>query len=1349
VCCSQESYEMKMSSICNLKSEIIFLCDIRLGELGGGNGGASHKVTTTILKSKLNGHIFIHNSTGQKRGVAILISKHLEPVILDEYKDQMENILLIKVRINGNELVLGSLYGPNATDRTFYRGITDFLTKHQSVPVLLGGDWNVTWDTSPPESNIDIYQMARPPNIANSRMLHALADFFELTDPYRVLHPTRKAYSYQPFGTQRKNQSRIDFFLVSSSLLNNVVQCEIFPSQLTKQFDHKPISIVLGKTEFIINKGLKNWYLDDELVKMSTELSVLQIFLNAIDNRTPEDINYNQILTNAVNMLSNIFRQCLKLRETIDSQYGNENTYEKLLLAARIREHKLIMEELPDWEILNSLSKRCNDKEFFTALTDRISEKVSGTQQKLNKFKNIRKKKLLEKHDELSKNYDENSDDIRICERELKEILNVEAARILSKQKIFENLTFEKPTERFLSIAKNIGKGDSLLNIKDENGVDFESKNTLNEHIKNFYSNLYRKDEGVEGEIEDFLGEEICQHPLVSNSKLTPLEKEKLEQDLKIDELDVALNESNLKSAPGIDGFSNLFISKFWYLLKIPFFKCCKACLSDGSLIETFATAQIKLIPKKGDTTKIKNWRPISLLSNFYKILSRAVNNRLKTVVNRVLSRAQKGFTKSRQIQEVILNLSETIDYCKRANIKGAVICVDQMKAFDSVDHGYMEKVFKFFGFGENFVRWLKTIGTGRKACVILEGGEKSTVFDLLKGTAQGDCPSPIIYNICAQILIFKIELDPTITRINQRANVADNRRGGGAAVFSYESNYETGKNESFADDSTTCTLFRYEDLWSLKNILEKFSKLSGLKCNFEKTSIMRVGNLEGDTDPRILELGFEIVDECKLLGYIIEQNGNLTSKNGQKTLEKVQKTINFWKIFNLSVSGKITIVKSTVLPLIIYYVTILNFEKHILDSIQCILESFVCDGINISKDKIYENVDKGGLGLIYLPDFIIAIQSTWVKRVLDLKHDNWRNTVFLCCEDGPTFIQEEDLETLGDTLAAIMKNFIIFRNRYGAAHNNFRRVPILNNQIFEFGKAANRVIFNNFFFRNNNIAIIRRITWDHLTDLDTFKTREEINRSLSINLTVTQYNKLKQGFGAAKRNFYKEGDSCVKIEDFLRGFKKGSKKLRIILGKDKTLLKKRKCPISNHMKIAGIEGAGPDLNKNLNARWTKNYYTSEMRTFLFKFYRNTVGLNYRVNHINPDRDQSCTFCVKSKNLPAARESFNHFFWDCPTTGNIISNMLRMYFNTDPFKEFFTGTYNENIFSEVHCIIYDTCKYVLWQFKLKRRLPNIHSFADEVNYLIIQMRMSCKKLDNIFDEYEMYRNRRDERGRER
>jgi hypothetical protein len=77
-----------------------------------------------------------------------------------------------------------------------------------------------------------------------------------------------------------------------------------------------------------------------------------------------------------------------------------------------------------------------------------------------------------------------------------------------------------------------------------------------------------------------------------------------------------------------------------------------------------------------------------------------------------------------------------------------------------------MEKVFRFFNFGDKFISWLRTIGTNRKACVILSNGKTSSIFELLKGTAQGDCPSPIIYNICAQVLIFKIELDPLIQKL-------------------------------------------------------------------------------------------------------------------------------------------------------------------------------------------------------------------------------------------------------------------------------------------------------------------------------------------------------------------------------------------------------------------------------------------------------------------------------------------------------------------------------------------------------------------------------------------------------
>ena len=164
----------------------------------------------------------------------------------------------------------------------------------------------------------------------------------------------------------------------------------------------------------------------------------------------------------------------------------------------------------------------------------------------------------------------------------------------------------------------------------------------LNNYITNFYSNLYRRDETVEGEIEDFLGPDVCQHPLVRDSILTNEEMLTLDCELSILELDKSLEQANKKSAPGIDGISYKFIDSFWNIYRTPLFNCAKNALENQSLPESFLTAQIKLIQKKGDLKKIGNWRPISLLSNFYKIISRTINNRFKKITNRILSSAQK-----------------------------------------------------------------------------------------------------------------------------------------------------------------------------------------------------------------------------------------------------------------------------------------------------------------------------------------------------------------------------------------------------------------------------------------------------------------------------------------------------------------------------------------------------------------------------------------------------------------------------------------------------------------------------------------------------------------------------------
>jgi hypothetical protein len=146
-----------------------------------------------------------------------------------------------------------------------------------------------------------------------------------------------------------------------------------------------------------------------------------------------------------------------------------------------------------------------------------------------------------------------------------------------------------------------------------------------------------------------------------------------------------------------------------------------------------------------------------------YKIISRAVNNRLQSVVNRFTSRAQKGFTKHRYIQEVLINMCSTINYCNINNVEGALLSIDQSRAFDTISHKYKTEVFRFFGFGESFINIMDTIGNGRTASIIFDDGTISPEFDLETGRPQGDGPSPLQYNMGEEIILLKIELDPRI----------------------------------------------------------------------------------------------------------------------------------------------------------------------------------------------------------------------------------------------------------------------------------------------------------------------------------------------------------------------------------------------------------------------------------------------------------------------------------------------------------------------------------------------------------------------------------------------------------
>jgi hypothetical protein len=119
----------------------------------------------------------------------------------------------------------------------------------------------------------------------------------------------------------------------------------------------------------------------------------------------------------------------------------------------------------------------------------------------------------------------------------------------------------------------------------------------------------------------------------------------------------------------------------------------------------------------------LKNWKPISLLSCYYKIISKALNVRLGKVIDKVTTSAQKAYNPERYIHEAVINTIETIQYCKQQDVDGILLSVDLHKAFDSVYHGFMREVYRFFGFGEYFIKLSETLGNNRSARIILEGG--------------------------------------------------------------------------------------------------------------------------------------------------------------------------------------------------------------------------------------------------------------------------------------------------------------------------------------------------------------------------------------------------------------------------------------------------------------------------------------------------------------------------------------------------------------------------------------------------------------------------------------------------
>lgn len=162
---------------------------------------------------------------------------------------------------------------------------------------------------------------------------------------------------------------------------------------------------------------------------------------------------------------------------------------------------------------------------------------------------------------------------------------------------------------------------------------------------------------------------------------------------------------------------------------------------SKGRLPQTLYRANISLILKKDrDELEAASYRPVSLIPNETKLISRILANRLKTHIHTIIHTDQTGFIPNRHIYLNLRHLFNIL-YAKHST-ETVIISVDAQKAFDQVEWSYMYETLNAFGFGKAFVDWIRILYAYPTASVITNQ-DSSAEFPLLRGTRQGDPSSP------------------------------------------------------------------------------------------------------------------------------------------------------------------------------------------------------------------------------------------------------------------------------------------------------------------------------------------------------------------------------------------------------------------------------------------------------------------------------------------------------------------------------------------------------------------------------------------------------------------------------
>jgi hypothetical protein len=305
-----------------------------------------------------------------------------------------------------------------------------------------------------------------------------------------------------------------------------------------------------------------------------------------------------------------------------------------------------------------------------------------------------------------------------------------------------------------------------------------------------------------------------------------------------------------------------------------------------------------------------------------------------------------------------------------------------------------MEHVYKFFNLGEVLIKWLRLLGTNRRAFIFCENLGITDTFPLEQGTAQGDNISAYTFILAYEILLFRLNYDQLIDCAVDR--IAIPRHLDPLPAAAEQVNSSPPKVFAMADDATVITLMNAESLGRVAQVLDEFAELSGLHCNKDKTVLMQVGSA-AEIPQNITDIGFVVEKSITLLGLKIVNDSFDFIDTFNKIEIKLRLEALYWGRFNLSLPGRITIAKTYLYSQLNYIGSVLEYPKQYLDKYSKIIETYTAGNLNIAKKRFFFKPEDGGLGLFDIKIFLNAQRANWIKKAMKLD-DYWKIKLYAGC---------------------------------------------------------------------------------------------------------------------------------------------------------------------------------------------------------------------------------------------------------------------------------------------------------------------------------------------------------------